>query len=115
MKRLFLIHWNQDELSDLAQPLRAAGWQLQTESEDGARASKAILADPPTALVIYLSRLPSHGRETASYLRTRLGPDQLPIVFVDGQPEKVEKVRASVPDAQYISAGDLVQMLEDLH
>lgn len=114
MTNLFLIHWNRDELEALAQPLREAGWQLQTESEDGARAGKAILADPPDVVVIYLTRLPSHGRETASYLRTRLGSDQLPIVFVDGPAEKLEQVRAAVPDAIYTSSGQLMEQLAAL-
>ncbi len=114
MNRLFLIHWNDDELNELAQPLRAAGWQVQTESEDGARAGKAILADPPDAVVIYLTRLPSHGRETASYLRTKLGPDQLPIIFVEGQTEKLEQVQAKVPDAIFADSRSLMKRLENL-
>jgi len=112
--RLFLIHWDQNELEQLAEPLRQAGWQVEGESADGARASKAILADPPDVLVIYLTRLPSHGRETADYLRTKLNADQLPILFVAGAPEKVEKVRAKVPQARYLGSEELPQALAEL-
>lgn len=112
--RLFLLHWNQDELAQLAEPLLQAGWQVESESADGARAGKAILADPPDVLVIYLSRLPSHGRETADYLRTKLKADQLPIFFVDGAPEKVEQVRGNVPGARFLSSDELMQALAEL-
>lgn len=114
MHDLFAIHWNAEELDRLVTPLREAGWQVRTESEDGGRASKAILANPPDAVVIYLRRLPSHGRETAAYLRTKLAADQLPILFVDGEAEKVATVREQVPDARYLGQAKLLQTLEQL-
>lgn len=112
MKRtLFLIHWNQAEAVRLAMPLQEAGWRVEIESKDGERAGSRILADPPEVVIIYLTRLPSHGRETAHYLRSRL---EVPIVFVEGDPEKVEVVRAKVPDAIYVSAGELRATLDEL-
>jgi len=60
--RIFLIHWHALEAAELATPLEQAGWQVETEAEDGARAGKRLLANPPVAAVIYLTRLPSHVR-----------------------------------------------------
>jgi DNA-binding response OmpR family regulator len=112
--KLFLIHWEQAEAEALAEPLRAEGWQVQIEAEDGARAGKRILADPPDAVVIYLTRLPSHGRETAHALRSYKAGREIPILFVDGEAEKVEKVRAKVPDARYLRSQDLQAALSRL-
>ena len=113
--KLFLIHWKAAEAKAYAQALRDAGWQIAgIETEDGARAGKAIRADPPDAVVIYLSRLPSHGRETADGLRSLKATRSVPIVFVDGQGEALEKTRAKVPDAIYTSSGELAAALSRL-
>lgn len=112
--KLFLIHWKPAEAEDLARPLRNAGWQVEIEAEDGARAGKRILADPPDVVVIYLTRLPSHGRETAHALRSYKAGREIPILFVDGEAEKVEKVRAKMPDARYLGSEDLPAALDGL-
>jgi CheY-like chemotaxis protein len=108
---LFLIHWNEAEAKKLAKPLRAAGWKVKTESADGARAGKLIKAKPPDVLVIYLKRLPSHGRETAHALRSMKATRPLPIVFVDGEGEPLAKTRAKVPDAIYTNSAELMKVL----
>jgi DNA-binding response OmpR family regulator len=112
--KLFLIHWKQAEAEELAKPLRAAGWQVEIEAEDGARAGQRILADPPQAVVIYLTRLPSHGRETAHALRSYKAGREIPILFVDGESEKVEKVRFKVPDAAFLRSAELQPALDSL-
>lgn len=111
--RLFLIHWNEAEAKELAEPLLAAGWQVEWEAEDGARASRRVLAEPPAVVVIYLTRLPSHGRETARYLRSRHGGRNLPFVFV-GDPERAERVRPHVPDAEYVAHEELMATLASI-
>ena len=110
--RAFLIHWNPSEAEAHAQILREAGWQVEIEAEDGARAGNAIKADPPQVVVIYLSRLPSHGRETAHYLRSIKATRSIPIVFVDGKEEALEKTRAKVPDAIYTTSEKLNSVLQ---
>jgi hypothetical protein len=53
------------------------------------------------AVVINLSRLPSHGREVATALRGAKSTRHIPILFVEGAPEKVEAIRQLLPDAVY--------------
>jgi CheY-like chemotaxis protein len=96
-QRAFLIHWKKEELSPKAQLLRSLGFTVTTEHEDGGRAGKAIMEKPPDVIVIYLSRLPSHGAETAAYVAQAKPTRHIPIVFVDGEPEKVTKVKKKVP------------------
>src|SRR5688572_6503983 len=85
--RLFLFHWHAAEAEQLAAPLRAQGWQVDVEAQDGARGSSAVKATLPDAVVIYLRRLPSHGRETAEALRSSKATRAVPIIFVDGEGE----------------------------
>jgi len=109
--RLFLIHWNEAEAQELAEPLRADGWIVETESEDGARAGHRIKADPPQAVVIYHTRLPSHGRETAHYLKYTRSTRDIPVIFVDGSGEALARTKAKVPRAIYTASARLKQVL----
>lgn len=110
--RLLLIHWHPEEAEERGERLRAEGWEVEVEAADGADAAERIRNDRPAVVVISLTRLPSHGRETAVYLRDRYTEPELPIVFVDGDPEKVEGVRERVPEAAFTDWDDLPAILE---
>ncbi len=110
--RIFLIHWNAAESEALATELRKDSWQVTIEAEDGGRAVRSIKADPPEAVVIYLTRLPSHGRETAHALRAFKATRHIPIVFVGGEGEALEKTKAKAPDAIYTSESRLSGVLD---
>ena len=112
--RLFLFHWNEAEVEAHAARLRSWGWQVDMEAQDGARGGSAVKANPPDAVVVYLTRLPSHGRETAHALRSMKATRQLPIIFVDGSGEALEKTKVKVPDATYAASTELRQVLEAL-
>ena len=109
--KIFLIHWNAAEAQDYARSLGDAGWQVEWEAEDGARAAREIRENPPDVVVIYLSRLPSHGRETADYLRSLKSTRHLPVIFVGGEGEALEKVRSRLPEATYTTPGELEKAL----
>ncbi len=108
----FLIHWKKEELAPKIKLLRELGFTVATEHEDGARAGKAIIEKPPNVIVVYLTRLPSHGRETAEYLAQRKTTRHIPIVFVGGEPTKVAKVKGRVPSAVYTSEEKLKLILK---
>ena len=113
--RAFLIHWKKEELSPKVELLRSLGFSVTTEHEDGARAGNAIKEKPPAVVVIYLSRLPSHGRETADYLATAKSTRHIPIVFVDGELEKVVRVKEKVPNAIYTTEDKLKSILKQFN
>ena len=108
----FVINWNKPEALERVRLLRKQGWTVRYEHADGARGGGAIKANPPDVIVIYLSRLPSHGRETAHALKSMKPTRAIPIVFVDGEPDKIAKVKAVVPDAVYTTSGNLRKALE---
>ena len=112
--RVFLIHWNAMEAEEHARALRAKGWRVEMETEDGARAGGRILADLPDAVVVCLTRLPSHGRETAEALRSYRAGRYLPIIFVGGKEKAVAKARSRVPDAVFTTRVELMRVLDEL-
>src|SRR5687768_4062972 len=62
---------------------------------------RILRGEPPEAFVIDLSRLPSQGREFALYVRSSKTMRHVPIVFVDGDPAKVARLKPLLPDATY--------------
>jgi len=109
--RIILLHWNADECKELAGTLRAGGWDVQEFSSTDNLRLKDLRAKPPAAMVISLRRLPSHGREVADALWYTKWGSSIPLIFFDGEPEKVETTRAKFPAATFVSYDGLLQAL----
>ncbi|MEW6322028.1 MAG: hypothetical protein AB1635_13195 [Acidobacteriota bacterium] len=107
MARVRLIHWNGPEGRERALRLSGMGHEAEFGVLDGPSGLRAVRVNPPDAFVIDLSRLPSHGREVGLALRTFKDTRHVPLVFVDGSPEKVARIRALLPDATYTTWGRL--------
>lgn len=105
MKTVRLVHWNEDEGLERQQQLEAFGFDAAFDFGDGVFAMRQIRASLPDAVVIDLSRMPSHGREVAHGLRSAKSTRHVPIVFVDGEPEKVARTKQLLPDAVYTTWG----------
>jgi len=101
MRRIRYIHWNAVEAEERSAKLRAAGYEVDHSLPRGSAGLREIGEDPPAALVIDLGRLPGQGRDLAMMLRRRKSTRGLPLVFIGGDPEKVEKVKRDLPDAAY--------------
>ncbi|MFY9345679.1 MAG: hypothetical protein WAT39_24520, partial [Planctomycetota bacterium] len=69
--------------------------------DGGGELTRGLAAAPPAAIVIDLGRLPSHGRAIATWVRERKAMRRVPLVFVPGDAEKTERMRAAFPDATY--------------
>ena len=102
MSYVRLIHWNADEAEQRAQRLRSAGYDV-VSTPFGAAASRALRQEPPDAVVIDLTRAPSQGRDVAVGLRKYKATRHVPLVFVEGDPKKVERIKTLLPDAVYAS------------
>ncbi len=101
MKRIRLIHWNDDERHQRAASLRKAGYEIDDAPVESQASFKAIHANPPDAFVIDLTRLPMHGRDVALAMRQAKSTRFVPIVFAGGESGKVDKIRKSLPDAAF--------------
>lgn len=109
--RLFVIHWSAAEASELTAPLVKDGWEVDLETEDGARAARAILAGPPDAVIVSLDRRPSHGRETVQALKASRAGRDIPVIFVGGEEAAVAKTRTKFTGAQFVAPDGLRRAL----
>ncbi len=111
MPHIRLICWNAVEAAEKAASLRAAGYGVASEplTPPGLR---ALRDHPPSAAIIDLSRLPSQGRDVALAIRQYTATRRVPLIFVDGDPDKVARTREFLPDATYTTWGRLRSSLK---
>ena len=98
MTSIRLVHWKPEEAKARVAALRTAGYQVDDAPFTGLKGLERF-----DALLIDLTRLPSQGRDLALAVRERKATRHLPILFVEGDPEKVARTRKLLPDAGYAS------------
>jgi CheY-like chemotaxis protein len=106
-QRIRLVHWREDEVPERAGRLEREGYEVDGTVPGTSIGLKQLREDPPAAFVIDLGRLPSHGLEVARSLRQSRPLRHIPIVFIGGAEEKVERVRRELPDATYTAWADI--------
>jgi CheY-like chemotaxis protein len=81
--------------------MAAAGYRVISAAPSGPQFFRELRKTPPAAVVIDLSRIPSHGRDIAMGIRTLKSTRHIPIVFIEGDPEKTARIKQQLPDASY--------------
>ena len=110
--RVLVIHRKPEIAAERAQRLRADGWEAAAYPALGPSAFRQIGANPPDAILIDLTELPSYGRTMAVLLRERKSTRQIPLVFLKGDPEKAARVLEALPDAVFASWPDVAPAVE---
>ena len=113
MARIRLVHWKAAEAAALLDALRGGGHSVEYDEKVNSTDFRAFRQSPPDAFVIDLSRMPSHGREVAIYFRGQKAMRQVPILFVDGEPEKVAGIQKVLPDAVYTTSARVRSALRE--
>lgn len=103
MAKVQLIHWNEAEAKPRIAELKKLDHRVAYAALDGPGQMRVLAEGKADVIVIDLSRLPSHGRETGMSLRRQKSTRLIPLVFADGEPETVARVRQVLPDAIYSS------------
>lgn len=98
--RVRLISWKEDRAAAIKERLESARFAVEA-GEFESSTLKALAQDPPDAIVIDLGRLPSHGRDVGVAARTRASTRSIPLIFVEGTEDTVDRTREQLPDAVY--------------
>jgi hypothetical protein len=101
VERIRYFHWNEEEANQNVKKISALGFETIYDSFDSQKDFRKIRENIPDVYIIDLSRLPSHGREIGTALRSFKSTRRVPIVFLEGTKEKVERVKKVLPDAFY--------------
>ena len=99
--RVLVIHRMPEEGVGLAARLCSHGFDATAYMTLGSRGFRIIRQDPPQVIVIDLTRLPSYGKTMGVLLRQSKSLRAIPLVFIEGDPEKTPQVRKLLPDAVY--------------
>jgi hypothetical protein len=109
---VFLIHWNFIESKEKACFLKAAGFSVQYDLPPFPELIRCLSQDPPDAILIDLSRLPSQGRDLGVGLRQAKTTRHIPLLFVGGEQLKVKRIRELLPDATFTNWGEIESALK---
>lgn len=112
MASLFYIHFNETELEERLKQLDKTGLQLSGHwsTEQAADFGNTL----PDIFVISLDRLPSHGRQYVQWLWEAKKRRHIPVIFVDGKPDKVTATKEKFPQALYCTSKELPAILKRL-
>jgi hypothetical protein len=116
LPRIRLIYWKPQEAGERANTLRALGYDMDERPIDGPAGIRELKGNPPDAVIIDLSARPSLGRDMALAIRQPKALRQVPLLFVEGDAEKVAQIRQVLPDEVYTTwrkiRGALAQALK---
>lgn len=100
-RQILLVHWRPEEAADRISALEDAGDRVEVYADQAHKGLARYRAEPPDVALISLERLPSHGREIAQWFGATKAVCHVPLVFVGGDPEKVDVARAQFPDREF--------------
>ncbi len=112
MVSLFYIHFNEAELAERLKLL--TGTELQLSGHWSTEKVAKFTDDLPDIFVVSLDRLPSHGRQYVRWLWEAKKRQGIPVIFVDGKPDKVDATKATFPNALYCSSAQLPGIIKGL-
>jgi hypothetical protein len=107
-----VIHRQPDEAAEVAGRLRDRGIEARPYLSPGTRGFRGIRAEPPSAIVIDLRRMPSYGRALGGLLRENKSLRAIPLVFIAGDPKKTAEARRLLPDAVFAEWSDVPAAIE---
>jgi len=110
--RVRFIHWKPEEAKNYIQLLVGAAYTVDYGKMSN-NLLKEIRENPPDAILIDLSRAPSQGRDMGISFRKYNTTRIVPILFIGGEPDKVDRVKETLPDAIYTSCDTFEDDLKD--
>src|SRR5215510_12502497 len=109
---VFYLHWNEQELKARIAALKELELPIQSHwNKDEVVKWKDNL---PDIFIISLDRLPSHGCQYVKWLWEAKKRQHIPVIFVDGKPDKVDETKAKFPQAIYCTSGQLIDNIKKL-
>jgi hypothetical protein len=104
MPSVALVHWNEDEASERAAAIEAAGYDVVVHWR---QRSRPHLGDPDV-VVVSLDRLPSHGRAVVDGLWSARTRRHIPVIFAGGTDVQVASTRESFPRAAFCATDEVI-------
>jgi hypothetical protein len=116
MARVLLIHWKEEEAAPRVEEMRGWGHDVAWRGMRENKEVKVTSARKHAAEVVVfdLSRMPVYSKYHAELIRKAKSTAHIPFVFVGGEREKVEVLRALYPGEIFTQWSRLRKVLEAL-
>lgn len=106
-EHLFVVSADAGDAERIARPLRDRGWGVETECKDPQVAQQRIIDCRPTAVVISLDFDAQSGCDLACALQVGAATQDVPVLFVGGDPDSIEIARKTVPHAVFLTPAEI--------
>jgi hypothetical protein len=110
--KIRLFHWRNSDAGPLVERLQRGGFHVLHHAGSQSPSVRELRDSGAAAVVIDLSRLPSHGKYVGAWVRGSKSTRGIPLVFVGGEAEKVARIRELIPDAVYATEKGIVAALK---
>lgn len=101
MAKVRLVHWSEQEGKEKAAALRGMGVDAEWGPLNPRELMEELKAGQAELVLIDLSRSPAAGRDVGVAIRVHGGTRGIPLLFVGGKPEKMQRVKEVLPDAAF--------------
>lgn len=112
MIRVLVFQKDSAEARRRVKELAALGYSVERASISPV-VLRRLKEKPPAAVLIDLNRAPSQGRDVGIFIRHYRKTRNTPIIFLDGEPVKVDQVKRQLPDAVYTEWRRIERALKD--
>lgn len=110
MKKIFYLHWNEQELHERLKPLAQLPVEISAHwNKDEQVRFNEWLHD---IFIVSLDRLPSHGRQYVQWLWEAKKRQHIPVIIVDGKPGKVEETKLKFSIAHYTTSKQVISVIK---
>lgn len=110
-RRLFLVEWDLSAARTLTSTIRIAGWEVEVESKDGARAVARMQDIPPDVVLVDFSNKPTHGRQIVEALQEYEALRDIPVLAIGGSKSVQEEMKNLGVDVVFTSVIELGSVL----
>lgn len=114
MGHVFVVHWKQEELASFSEPLRDAGWRVDTEHDDVEAAVRGVKELEPDVVVLSLRRDADRSRRFAELLARDDAAQDVLVVAVDGDEEAVAAIDRALADVTAVDWTELPATLREV-
>jgi CheY-like chemotaxis protein len=111
LPRVLIVQFNPAESSTLAARVEREGFTPEPYVQRGTKGFRYLKTAPPDAILIDLTSMPFYGRWMGSQFRSSKPLRSIPLVFLEGDPEKTAVARRQFPDATFTSWNKIAAQL----
>lgn len=112
--KIFIVHWDKKEGSEIKDRLEALGFETELETEDGIRAFDNIDLMRPDVVLVYLTKRPSIEITSVASVLDKKTLTDIPTLFVGDEDEKVAHFGEMLSGSEVLPRDKMITALTEV-